>query len=118
MHQDPIHQWVRDVNSGAMMPAGPFVFSGSVLDEIPERDANGLPTGSMRTVYVADMGGSVVGLVTFGDEVIAWRQVIPDQVEISPAVWVADPSRIPPLGTPVTLLICVGAACESIDATP
>ncbi len=89
------------------MPDGPFVFSGSIVQDVEERDASGEPTGEVRTVYAADLGGSVVGLVTFGDEVVAWQEVIPDQVDVAPAVWVADPSVIPALGTPVTLVLCV-----------
>ncbi len=106
-HESRLHEWVRDVNSGLVMPDGPFVFSGSIVQDVEERDASGEPTGEVRTVYAADLGGSVVGLVTFGDEVVAWQEVIPDQVDVAPAVWVADPSVIPALGTPVTLVLCV-----------
>ena len=55
--------------------------------------------------YVADFTGSVVGLVTFGDEVIAYDEVIADKVDIDAAVWVAWPERMPPEGTRVELLI-------------
>ncbi len=102
-----LHEWVLDINSGRVMPDGPFVFAGSMLHDVPERDDSGELTGQVRTVYAADLGGSVVGLVTFGDEVIAWREVVPDQVDAAAAVWVADPSAIPPLGTPVELVLCV-----------
>jgi uncharacterized protein (AIM24 family) len=55
--------------------------------------------------YVADFTGSVVGLVTFGDEVIAYDDVIADKVDVDPAAWVAWTERMPPEGTRVELLI-------------
>jgi uncharacterized protein (AIM24 family) len=47
----------------------------------------------------------VVGLVTFGDEVIAYDDVIADKVDVDPAAWVAWTERMPPEGTRVELLI-------------
>jgi hypothetical protein len=61
-----------------------------------------LPDGSER--YAADDSGSIVGLVTFGDEVVAMRTVIPDKVDVAPASWKARTDDIPPEGSPVTVI--------------
>jgi hypothetical protein len=55
--------------------------------------------------YVADMTGSIIGLVTFGDEVVGFARVMPDSADVSEPVWEVDPERVPPIGTPVTLIL-------------
>ncbi len=101
--------WVRRVNS--LAPAQPsenhdsdslpnerFIFAGSVTRPNP-------PSLGPGEHYVADYTGSIVGLVTFGDEVIAFDEVIPDRVDVSAAEWEARTEAIPTEGTPVTLVI-------------
>ncbi len=70
-----------------------FVFSGSVT-----REAAAVP-------YAADQSGSVVGLVTFGDEPIASVAVVPDRAEVAEPSLLARSERIPAEGTPVTIMI-------------
>ena len=78
---------------GQAAPA--FVFAGSRFRRLPD--------GSER--YAADDSGSIVGLVTFGDEVVAMRTVIPDKVDVAPAAWKARTDDIPPEGSAVTVII-------------
>lgn len=82
-------------------PAG-FVFAGSRF--VKRRDP-----GSGRTVevYDADSSGTVVGLTTFGSEVIAWREVISPDSWIQEPVWLADRAAVPKVGTPVVVRISV-----------
>jgi hypothetical protein len=105
----PILQWVRRVDASGdpssppsgtapQSPTGHLVFSGSRIR------ANS-PSMGPGEHYVADFTGSVVGLVTFGDEVIAYDDVIADKVDVDPAAWVAWTERMPPEGTRVELLI-------------
>lgn len=104
-----ILEWVRRVEpsgdpsapasgGGGASPPGHFVFAGS-------RIRQNTPSMGAGEHYVADMTGSVVGLVTFGDEVIAYDEVISDRVEVDPAAWVAWSERMPPEGTRIELLI-------------
>lgn len=95
---EPIARFVRDGRSAAPFPDRPFVFAGSRLAPNP-------PSFGPGTHYVADYTGSVVGLVTFGDEMIAWREVIPDREEVAAPVWQANPLRLPAPGTSATLLL-------------
>jgi hypothetical protein len=46
-----------------------------------------------------------VGLVTFGDEVISFEEVIPDRIDVAPAMWESWTDRIPVEGTPIELII-------------
>ena len=108
LRQAQILEWVRRVGpsgdpsvspeAAADAPTGHLVFAGSLI----RPNTRSMGPGEH---YVADMTGSVVGLVTFGDEVIAYDEVIADKVAVDPAVWVARTERMPPEGTRIELLI-------------
>lgn len=55
--------------------------------------------------YLADGSGSLVGLVTFGDELIAPIEVIPDQASASSPVWEVWTERMPRPGTKVAITV-------------
>jgi hypothetical protein len=92
----PIEEWIRGAD-GRSFP-GTFVFAGSLLRPNP-------PSFGPGEHYVADYTGSIVGLVTFGDELIGAQAVIPDQVGIEAANWEAWTERMPPSGTTATLVL-------------
>lgn len=77
-------------------PPHRFIFAGSRFRTDPR-------TGVER--YIADGSGSIVGLVTFGDETIAAVDVIPDQVSAAEPVWEVFTERLPKPGTRWTLRI-------------
>ncbi len=59
--------------------------------------------GERREVYDADGTGVVIGLHTFGSEVIGLgRTLSPDAATLEPE-WIADAARVPALGTPVAV---------------
>ena len=89
-HRHPLGEWIK---TDAAAAPGAFVFAGSVM-----RDRAVAP-------YVADQSGSVVGLVTFGDEPIASVAVVPDRADIAEPSLKAWTERIPPEGTAVTVVI-------------
>jgi hypothetical protein len=62
--------------------------------------------------YVADRTGSIVGIVTFGDETIAFDEVLSDQAEVDAPQWQARTERMPAPGTRVELVIRVAAAAS------
>ena len=94
-HTQPLAQWMVNTRPDPAQPAPAFVFAGSRFRRLPD--------GSER--YAADDSGSIVGLVTFGDEVVAMRMVIPDKVDVAPASWKARTDDIPPEGSAVTVII-------------
>lgn len=104
VHELQLVEWVHGIAQSAESPQNPvfpsdrFVFAGSSVRPNP-------PSLGPGEHYVADYTGSIVGLVTFGDEVIAFSEVIPDRVDVVPPVWEAWTSRMPPEGTAVELIV-------------
>ena len=96
--EEPIGAWIEDANGESVFPNDPFIFAGSLFAENLEWMGPG-------EHYVADMTGSIVGLVTFGDEVVAFSQVLADQESVQPPLWQVRHDAVPPLGTKVTLIL-------------
>ncbi len=96
--EEPVADWIVSDDGQTPFPLRPWIFAGSILAPNPEWMEPG-------EHYVADMTGSIVGLVTFGDEVIAWPEVLPDQESVRPPEWRVREDHVPPLGTKVTLII-------------
>jgi hypothetical protein len=96
--EEPIANWIRDAEGQATFPDDPWVFGGSAFIENPEWMGPG-------EHYVADMSGSIIGLVTFGDEVIGYSRVLSDQAAIQPPQWEVRSDHVPAVGTPVTLIL-------------
>jgi hypothetical protein len=96
--EEPATTWIRDHLGEQTFPHEPWVFAGSLFEKNPEFMGPG-------EHYVADQTGSIIGLVTFGDETIAYSNVIADQVDVQPAEWEVDDRTAPPVGTKVTIVI-------------
>lgn len=77
---------------GEAFEKGPWVFAGSRFV------ARG---GEER--YDADYAGTIVGLVTFGSEVLAWPKVLHNQAELEEPEWIAHKDHVPVRGTKVTV---------------
>lgn len=85
-------QWITHAKSGEPFPAGQFVFAGSVFVK---------RQGEER--YDADWSGTLVGLTTFGTEVIAWKNVISPDSWVDEPVWIADSRIVPKVGDAVVV---------------
>lgn len=96
--EHPIRQWIRGQTDADIFPRSPWVFAGSIFAENPEFMGPG-------EHYVADMTGSVIGLVTFGDEVIGWTEALQDQDEFAAPAWRVRESAVAPFETEVTLIL-------------
>ena len=98
----PVRDWLRsattDPAQSRPFPEGPWVFGGSIIRKNPAHMEQG-------EHYVADMTGSIIGVVTFGDEVIGYSKVISDQESIESPLWEVNPETIPPPGTEVVLVV-------------
>ena len=95
----PIAEWVVSAETHkpflASDPAAPsWVFAGSVIVK-----RQGVE------VYDADGSGTVIGLTTFGSEVIAWRDTISPEAAVDAPEWIADVRKVPAAGTPVIVRI-------------
>lgn len=91
LQEHSISSWIVGQPGGRPFPEQPWVFGGSLLD-----DQGG---------YRADSSGSLIGLVTFGDEVLGLESVLADSVEVDSAVWEAQTLLVPKPGTPVELIL-------------
>lgn len=106
--EHPIRKWIRngaehqgrDPSGGANdeFPDLPWVFGGSVIVPNPKSMGPG-------EHYIADESGSIIGLVTFGDEVIGFSRIFADQDAVQPREWEVNTAVIPPVGTEVTLIL-------------
>jgi hypothetical protein len=97
--EEPIRRWIRDHLGRHEFPREPWIFAGSAFAPNPEW------MGKEGEHYVADVTGSIIGLVTFGDEVVGFSRVLADQVAVQPPEWEVNTGHIPPVGTPVTLIL-------------
>ncbi len=88
-------QWIRGLN-GEPFERGPWVFAGS---RFVQRQ------GQER--YDADFSGTIVGLVTFGTEVLAWPTVMHNQAGFEEPEWIANNDAVPARGTHVTVRLTV-----------
>jgi hypothetical protein len=90
----PITDFITHADTGA-------AFDAQALGEAPRWVfAGSLVEGSR---YVGDFEGLVVGLHTFGSEVVALSTAISPDSFIEEPRWIAHPQRTPPFGTQVTL---------------
>lgn len=90
----PVREWVVDRDTGAMLSDAPFRFAGSRFVEF--RGAE---------VYDADFAGNIIGLATFGNEVVAWSEVFNPDSSIDEPRWIANRDVVPPYGAPVTIIL-------------
>ncbi|MGP1309713.1 MAG: YdjY domain-containing protein, partial [Phycisphaerales bacterium] len=94
-----VRDWIVDVHSGDHPPAAPFRFAGSRFVQFRG-----------QAVYDADYAGNLVGLATFGNEVVAWAEVFSPESSIDELKWIANTRVVPVFGTPVTMILRPRAA--------
>ena len=104
--ESPLSSWITDPVKGRAFPAQPWVFAGSRI----RSNTKSMGPGEH---YVADRTGSIVGIVTFGDEVIASDEVLSDKVDVDAPEWQANTAVIPAPGSRVELVIRPRAAGAS-----
>jgi hypothetical protein len=88
--------WIINAQTGERFPDGDWVFAGSRMIEWRGEE-----------YYDADGAGTLVGLTTFGSEVLAWPAVISPEATVEEPVWIADEATTPPLDTPVIIRLRV-----------
>lgn len=86
----PANRWVLNRETGEPLGANRWLFAGSVF-----RSYEG------RQIYMADLNGTVVSLVSFGDDLLVRPTTMTNQTDQQ--VWQANAELIPPEGTRLTL---------------
>lgn len=95
---EPVSRWIAELHDGSDFPTDTWIFGGSVLvdkEDLPGEESN----------YLADHSGSVIGIVTFGDELLGLPRVIPDASSVHEPEWVVRLEHVPPPGTEVQVLL-------------
>lgn len=91
-HAHPPQHWICHVQTREAFAEGDWVFSGSLF-----------VTRQGAEVYDADRSGTLIGLSSFGTEVISWPKPIHHESGIEEPVWIARNEAVPPFKTPVTV---------------
>ena len=94
IEHDP-SSWIVSADTGERFE-GEWVFAGSRMVEHEGAE-----------FYDADGAGVVVGLHSFGSEVIALRDMISPEADVEAPVWIANGAAIPEVGTPVVIRFSV-----------
>ena len=94
----PLSAWIAHPTGRAAFPSQPWVFAGSRMRRVPASAGGG-------ERYAADASGSIVGIVTFGDECIACTEVFADRAEVDAPQWQARTGTVPNPGTAATLIV-------------
>lgn len=101
----------RELTLDHFVRAAPLPGAAAAVGQVPPREfvfAGSRFVRSRRTAeerYAADGSGSLIGLVTFGDETIGPVEVIADQASVSEPLWEAFTERMPDPGTKVRVRI-------------
>ena len=98
LSEEPISKWLRHVDDAVPFPGDTWIFGGSHRVETPAWVGGG-------EQLEADLTGSVIGLATFGDELLGFPQGLEDPDQDDQTLWAIRTPRVPPIGTPVTLVL-------------
>jgi len=90
----PPHEWIVNSQTGERPPDNGFVFAGS---RIVVREG--------ETRYDADFTGTLIGLASFGGELIAYPEPISPDSAIDEPVWIANQRTVPAGDVPVIVRI-------------
>lgn len=86
----PANAWVRHQPTGDAMAGNVWLFAGSTFEQFHQQN-----------VYVADLNGTAVSLVNFGDDLLARPTEVTNQTDNQR--WTTFADRIPEPGTAVKL---------------
>jgi len=88
----PANRWVQDNKTKEMMQGNTWLFAGSQFAEFQD-----------KPVYQADLNGSAISLVNFGDDLLTLPNKMTDANDSHSKVWAPRTKAIPKVGTKVTL---------------
>lgn len=101
----PANRWIKDNGNDKMMQGNTWLFAGSVTTALEGKQ-----------VYLADLNGSAVSLVNFGDDLLTLPNKMTQDNNSHGKVWAPRTNAIPKVGTEVTLRLKLKA--EKKDKKP
>lgn len=97
--ETPANEWIKDNKSGKAMADNTWLFAGSAF-----------VVHEGKQYYLADINGSAISLVNFGDDLLTLAGTMTDKNESHDKVWAPQTDAIPAVGTKVVLRLKVKAA--------
>ena len=104
MRETPANRWIKDNKTGDMMKDNTWLFAGSEVG-----------TYEGKTHYHADINGSAISLVNFGDDLLTLPNKMTHENTSHDKVWAPRTKAIPPVGTAVTIRLRVEPAEDEKD---
>ncbi|HEX7261624.1 MAG TPA: YdjY domain-containing protein, partial [Luteolibacter sp.] len=86
VRRNPINEWIQHGVKATSMPAGPWVYGGSDFSE---------------GKFAAEITGDIAAIFLARSALL----VYPGEDREDDTVWTSFPKRVPPTGTPVTVII-------------
>jgi len=90
--ETPANEWVKDNKTGKTMKDNTWLFAGSAQT-----------TYEGKPLYLADINGSVVSLVNFGDDLLTRANKMTHDTASHDKVWAPNTDAIPKVGTKIVL---------------
>lgn len=90
--ETPANRWVQDNKTQEIMESNTWLFAGSQFAEFQD-----------KPVYQADLNGSAISLVNFGDDLLTLPNKMTDANQSHGKVWAPRTKAIPKVGTKVTI---------------
>ncbi|MBX2850277.1 MAG: hypothetical protein KTR15_00860 [Phycisphaeraceae bacterium] len=88
----PANRWVQDNKTKEMKKGNTWLFAGSQFAEFQDKQ-----------VYQADLNGSAISLVNFGDDLLTLPNKLTDANDSHSKVWAPRTDAIPKVGTNVVI---------------
>ena len=100
----PANRWIQDNKTEEMMQGNVWLFAGSQFAEFQD-----------KPVYQADLNGSAISLVNFGDDLLTLPNKMTDANNSHGKVWAPRTKAIPKVGTKVTIRLRPVVEDENAD---
>jgi len=99
----PAHEWVVNQKTGKQLNDNIWLFSGSFFDRYKVPKKLGSDEFVIKERYAADLNGTIISLVNFGDDVLSRDTNLTDKTD--EGVWGVATKKVPKLGTKVIIRI-------------
>ncbi len=93
---EPANRWIRLEGTDDVLEGNTWVFAGSKMRAFED-----------EAVYMADLEGVTISLVSFGSDLLAHDNTLTDQNDVHNMAFVANTAVIPPVGTQIRVRLTV-----------
>jgi len=97
----PANEWVVNQKTKKPLKDNIWIFTGSFFDKYKVPKKPGSKEFVIKERYAADLNGTIISLVSFGDDVLSRNSDLTDKTDNQ--VWGVATKRVPPLRTKVLI---------------